>query len=67
MCTCHRRKTALECKKIRCNVIVGPRIELEPGVVYVACSDIDDPDYEILSMDPKGVLNNRDGLYKLVY
>lgn len=65
--TCHRRKTALECKKIRCNVIVGHRINLEPGVTYVACSDIDDPDYEVLSKNPKDALSNRDGLFKLVY
>ena len=65
--TCHRRKTALECKKIRCNVIVGPNIKLVPGAVYVACSDIDDPDYEILSMNPREALNHRDGLFRLVY
>ena len=65
--TCHRRKTALECKKIRCNVIVGHRINLEPGYLYIACSDIDDPDYEILSKNPKEALSNRDGLFRLVY
>lgn len=65
--TCHRRKTALECKKIRCNVIVGPSISLQDNVTYVACSDIDDPDYEIVSKNPKDALSNRDGLYRLVY
>ena len=65
--TCHRRKTALECKKIRCNVIVGPNVQLEEGSVYIACSDIDDADYEIVEKNPKDALYKRDGLFKLVY
>ena len=63
--TCHRRKTVLECKKIRC--INGHRINLEPGVTYIACSDIDDPDYEVLSKNPKDALSNRDGLFRLIH
>jgi 5-methylcytosine-specific restriction endonuclease McrA len=65
--TCHRRKTALECKKIRCNVVVGPKIPLEDECLYIACSDVNDPDTQIGEKNPKEALSNRDGLYKLVY
>lgn len=65
--TCHRRKTAYECKKLRCNVCVSYDFPLEPGALYISCSDVTDPDYEVLSKNPKEALSNRDGLFKLVY
>lgn len=65
--TCHRRKTALECKKIRSNVIVGPEVELKGEALYIVCSDMNDPEYEIVEKSPKDALRNRDGMFRLVY
>ena len=65
--TCHRRKTALECKKIRSNVIVGAEVELKGEALYIACSDVNDPEYEIMEKNPKEALRNRDGMFRLVY
>lgn len=67
---CHRRKSALERRKVRNNMVVPTSVKLEPGVVYIARDDstgtICEPTVP-QERNPKEFLKSgEDGLFKLV-
>ena len=63
---CHRRKTALESRKL-CRRMTEPEINLENHVVYAVNSHVFFTPESVKPLDPKGCLDAKPGVYKLFY
>ena len=67
---CHRRKSALERRKVRNNMVVPTSVKLEPGTMYVARDDSTGTICESIEFEernPKEFLESREeGLFRLV-
>lgn len=68
---CHRRKSALERRKVRTNSLVPTSIKMEPGSVYIARDDMAGSICEPIDFqerNPKEFLESgEDGIFKLIY
>ena len=63
---CHRRKTALESRKL-CRRMTEPDVNLENHVVYAVNSHVFFTPESVKPLDPKGCLEAKPGVYKLFY